>query len=392
MRFLTISRDYPDFLLWLYAQHPRLEKRPYAEQVRVRMESLFYSADFYARNLQKLGHEAWDVHFNNEPMQKAWAREYGLPVEEPTSLHRGFAGLLQRARRVGDKTPLRYVRVAFLPVLRWLDDQQAWMHDILSAQIRRYKPDVILNQFIPLATDLLDEQKPHCRLLVGQHASPVPPARDYGIYDLILSSLPNLVDQFRCEGIPSELYRWCFEPAVLDRLGEVNRSIDVSFVGTLFRIHAARHQWLDHVCRRTRVEVWAHGVNGLPRSSPVYKHCHRAAYGLDMYQILRSSRMTLNHHIDVAQSYANNMRLFEATGVGTLLITDWKQNLHEIFEPGKEVVAYQSPEECVELIHYYLEHEGEREAIARAGQKRTLRDHTYYHRAQELVDIVSRHL
>ena len=388
MRFLIISRDYPEFLLWLYGEHPGLEKQPYSEQVRVRMESLFYSADFYARNLRKLGHEAWDVHFNNEPMQRAWARECGLRSQEPTRPHRGFADLLQRARRAGDKTPLRYLRVAFLPLLRWLDSQQAWTYDILSAQIRWYKPDVILNQFIPLSTDFLAQQKLHSRLLIGQHASPVPPGRDYGIYDLILSSLPNLVDQFRREGIPSELYQWCFEPAVLERLGEVKKSIDASFVGTLFRIHAARQSWLDCVCRRTRVDVWAHGIDGVPKSSPIFDHYHGPVFGSHMYRILRSSRITLNHHIDAAQSYANNMRLFEATGVGTLLITDWKQNLHEMFEPGTEVVAYQDAQECVDLIQYYLEHEHERVAIAQAGQRRTLRDHTYYHRVQELAEIV----
>jgi spore maturation protein CgeB len=63
-----------------------------------------------------------------------------------------------------------------------------------------------------------------------------------------------------------------------------------------------------------------------------------------------------------------------------------------MFELGKEAVAYQSPQECVDLIRYYLEHEHEREAIAQAGQKRTLQDHTYYQRVQELVDIVSKHL
>ena len=57
--------------------------------------------------------------------------------------------------------------------------------------------------------------------------------------------------------------------------------------------------------------------------------------------------MTLNHHIDVAEAYAGNLRLFEATGVGTLLVTDWKKNLHEMFEAGKEVVTYRTPEECV---------------------------------------------
>lgn len=39
-----------------------------------------------------------------------------------------------------------------------------------------------------------------------------------------------------------------------------------------------------------------------------------------------------------------------------------------------------------------LEHDKEREATARAGQQRTLREHTYYHRMQELVDIVCKYL
>jgi len=110
-----------------------------------------------------------------------------------------------------------------------------------------------------------------------------------------------------------------------------------------------------------------------------------------MYQVLRDSFLTLNHHGDVP-AYANNSRLFEATGVGTLLVTDWKANLHEMFEPGKEVVCYRTAEECAEMIQYYLEHDDERESIARAGQQRTLRDHTYYERMQAFVDIVQKYL
>src|SRR5262249_20585498 len=109
-----------------------------------------------------------------------------------------------------------------------------------------------------------------------------------------------------------------------------------------------------------------------------------------MFEVLHSSLITLNHHVDVAGRYAGNIRLFEATGVGALMITDWKENLHEIFEPGKEVVAYRTPEECVELAQYYLDHEDERRAIATAGQKRVLREHTYRHRMQQLLGMVER--
>jgi spore maturation protein CgeB len=63
-----------------------------------------------------------------------------------------------------------------------------------------------------------------------------------------------------------------------------------------------------------------------------------------------------------------------------------------MFEPGREVVAYRTPEECVEVIQYYLDHDNEREAIASAGQQRTLREHTHYHRMLELIDIVQKYM
>jgi spore maturation protein CgeB len=109
-----------------------------------------------------------------------------------------------------------------------------------------------------------------------------------------------------------------------------------------------------------------------------------------MYRALARSHVTLNRHINVAENYANNMRLYEATGVGTLLITDHKDNLGELFDVGKEVVAYSSPEEAADLMRYYLDHPEEASEIARAGQARTLREHTYQRRMEELVGILQR--
>jgi spore maturation protein CgeB len=77
--------------------------------------------------------------------------------------------------------------------------------------------------------------------------------------------------------------------------------------------------------------------------------------------------------------------------MGALLVTDGKPNLHEMFEPGREVAAYNSPAECLELVRHFLDNEDERARMSRAGQERTLRDHTYATRMRELVDIVSAH-
>lgn len=106
-----------------------------------------------------------------------------------------------------------------------------------------------------------------------------------------------------------------------------------------------------------------------------------------MFKILAQSKIVINRHTQkiekhYASKYANNMRLYEATGMGALLITDFKESFGDLFEVGKEVEIYHSLEELSEKINYYSQHDKEREKIAQAGQKRTLKDHTYQVRAK----------
>jgi hypothetical protein len=271
---------------------------------------------------------------------------------------------------------------------------EPWFYKILEAQIKHYQPDVLLNQAVhTIRSRFLRDVKPHVRLLIGQIASPLPKLEDFSCYDLILSSLPSFVEYFGQLGVPSQLHRWAFDTRILSQLKNDSEEIPVSFVGSVTWYHKERVKLLKHLCFDiSSLEVWGQGGNDLPEDSPIRRHYRGTAWGLGMFQTLQRSKMTVNEHGDIAGPYASNKRLFEATGVGTLLITDWKLNLHEIFEPGEEVVAYHSPQECVRWVRYYLEHDDERQAIARAGQQRTLREHTYFHRAQELADTAKRHL
>jgi hypothetical protein len=393
MRILIINTDYPEFLRWLYSEHPGLGNQPYEEQMQARNESLFGTADFYSSNLHKLGHEAYDIHANNEWMQKAWAREHGIRVEEPTPMQQQRHGVLQDVSQLAARTPLRYFRPLFRPALRSLTSQPKWFYDILAAQIKHYKPDVFLNQDIGgISTRFLQEIKPRVKLLVGEHGSILSEKLDLRCYDLITSLLPDSVTEFRQLGIHSELHRLAFEPRILSHLKDQKKTIDISFVGGLYDVHSDRIHLLEVLATKFgQMQIWGPGVGHLSKNSPIHERYAGQAWGLKMYQVMCGSAMTLNTHGDKA-AYAGNMRLYEATGVGTLLITDWQENLHEIFEPGKEVIVYRTPEECAELVQYYLEHNDEREAIARAGQERTLREHTYYRRMQELVDILERYL
>lgn len=390
MRFLILNSDYPDFQQWLYAQHPGLENQPYEKQMQVRKESLFSVSDIYSSNLRELGHETWNICVNNELMQKAWVREYGhtSTIHQSGQMSSLLQKVVRKTRRIISRTPLRYLKSFFPTGLHSLGMQPEWFVCILEEQIIKYKPDVVLNQSMNrISPAFLRKMKPYIGLLVGQHAATrLNEKEDWSVYDLAISSFPYTLEWFHAHNVPCKLSRLGFDTRVLECVQNRDKTIPVSFVGSFATVHKPRTALLDFLSRKVPLSIWGptsnEGFTGLGLAK-----CYKGtAWGIEMYEILSQSRITVNHHGDVAP-YANNLRLFEATGVGTLLITDWKVNLHEMFELGKEVVTYRTPEECAELIQYYLNHDDEREAIARAGQRRTLRDHTFAQRIKELEQM-----
>lgn len=374
MKILIIDTYYRAFLESIYKENAAYAWKPYEEQWRSLMNQCFGVADFYSTNLRKLGHEATEVVANCEPLQRQWAKENGIKLIETkpswtVRMRRGFIPWPQRIRSA------------------------EWFYAVLIAQVKHYRPDVLYIQDMNgISSAFLREVKPYVKLIAGQIACPIACNADFHEYDLILSSFPHFVEKFRRDGLTSEYFNLGFEPRVLAKLKKQSIHYQTVFVGGLSAAHVDRIRLLEKIASSQTLDVWGYGINELDPKSPVRTIYHGNAWALEMYNILYNSKIVLNNHISVAENYANNMRLYEATGVGTLLITDYKDNLHTLFEPGKEVVAYTSAEECVELINYYLEHEEERKAIARAGQERTLTEHTYYERMKELVDIVYKYL
>jgi len=162
----------------------------------------------------------------------------------------------------------------------------------------------------------------------------------------------------------------------------------IRFAGTLGEAHRTRTALLQRICDRfgDEVGIWATEADTLP---PLLRARYQGrASGADFFRVLAGARIVVNAHIDVAGDHADNMRMFEATGVGAMLLTDAKVNLPNIFEVGREVVAYDGPEACVAAIEQYLEDEPSREAIAGAGQQRTLSEHTYLNRMHDLTRVV----
>ena len=94
-----------------------------------------------------------------------------------------------------------------------------------------------------------------------------------------------------------------------------------------------------------------------------------------MYRTLRSGRVVLNAEIDMARGNAGNMRFFEATGVGSCLLTEHHDNVGRYFESGKELVTFKGSDDCLAQLHTLLDAPDKAAAIAKAGQARCLTEH-----------------
>jgi spore maturation protein CgeB len=77
-------------------------------------------------------------------------------------------------------------------------------------------------------------------------------------------------------------------------------------------------------------------------------------------------------------------RTFEVPGCGGFLLTEEVENLEEYYQPGVEIAIYRDQNDLRNKVKYYLDHEIERAAIAMAGYERTIRDHTYQRRFENI--------
>ena len=211
MRIAIITTSYPAFLKELYLNAPGLEHKSYSEQLAARNDSLFGLADFYSRGFRAHGHEAAEFHVNNFHLQAAWAREHGLSMKVPRGISYAREESLPRRLLAPLKPIIRPVVQRFRPPR--LPD---WQVEILRAQIDAFRPDVLYNQEpAVMRSPLLRTFRAPGRWIVGQIASALPAGEDFSAYDLMVSSLPNFVAQFRARNVPAVCNRLAFEPLSL---------------------------------------------------------------------------------------------------------------------------------------------------------------------------------
>lgn len=374
MKFAHITSAYPEYLAAFFLKNPAA-KQSYSQLTDCFFADHFAWSNAWGVALQSEGFETLEIVYNAQPIQHAWWKE----------------------NRPGTPRDLE---------------------SIVVEQLKDFKPDIIW--FDDTSTELLARIKSEVHTIkftLGWTGSAIVNTEVFKLVDLVLSCAQESVDKIRNLGLKSEQLHHAYDPRILDRLSPVsNRKNSICFIGQIIRgsqYHDYRSNLLERLCSDVPLSIYSslseYGLKddlkyvlkylfkavGLRSVAPIRQknstlkpHLYPAVYGVEMYKTIQQHLGVLNIHADSSPKYASNMRLFETTGTGSLLLTDWRENLAELFEDNIEVLTYRSEEECLEKAKWITNNPIAAQNIAAAGQKRTLSEHTFSKRATKLAEII----
>ncbi len=109
-----------------------------------------------------------------------------------------------------------------------------------------------------------------------------------------------------------------------------------------------------------------------------------AQYYDTMPYVFKSSDINLNITL---RSIRNGipLRCFDIMGCGAFLLSNFQSDLFRFFEPDKDFVFYESRNDLLEKIEFYLKNPEMRQKIAESAYEKIKKDHTYDIRVEQIL-------
>jgi spore maturation protein CgeB len=114
----------------------------------------------------------------------------------------------------------------------------------------------------------------------------------------------------------------------------------------------------------------------------------RPLYREEFARAVATTRVNLNI-IDPTNFPAANMRFFEVPLAGGLQVSSACPEMDNVFREGETVVYYTSPDDVVEIVRTVLGDDKRSRDIGEAGRVLVLEEHTYVHRATDIMTQLS---
>lgn len=165
---------------------------------------------------------------------------------------------------------------------------------------------------------------------------------------------------------------------------------DVSFIGS----HSEKK---DEIMRNVieflgdkNIKIWG-GSWSNSKYKSVKQRCIKSVIFGDLYSVaIQKSKINLGLLYEGSKtSYSGDLitsRTFHIPGAGGFMIHERTEEVLEIFKEGDSVECYESAEELIDKIKYYLSHENLRQKIADKGHEIVWKFHKSDDRAKEMID------
>lgn len=124
----------------------------------------------------------------------------------------------------------------------------------------------------------------------------------------------------------------------------------------------------------------------------IYGFPYKSVRGLELNDVLASTKVIVGDTLCPGFTHEGywSDRVYETTGRGGFIIHPRIKGLEEEFVEHEEIAFYNYGdfEHLKQLIDWYLDNDEYREAVRDRGMQRTVSEHTYHHRVQQLLTVV----
>jgi spore maturation protein CgeB len=220
--------------------------------------------------------------------------------------------------------------------------------------------------------------------------------------DVFLTMSEGLVAEFKKYNPNVFWLTQAFEPSSFEIRGITQKderfySSDVAFVGNL----GSKAQYLERrralervIDAGLRMKWWGPRIPRKFSTLPlIFGKLGRAyggkfVWGEEYAKIARLAKVFLAFDSMPHIKKSMSARMYTAVGCGAFYMCRHVDGIEEVLNPGKEIVTFQSCEEMIDLLRYYVDKDALRRKISDAGRKRIMREHTYATRMKQLTDII----
>lgn len=206
---------------------------------------------------------------------------------------------------------------------------------------------------------------------------------EYNSYDYVFFASQKMHDVFASKlHVSSGVAQQCVDDSAMVYEEGHDKQYELLFVGN--SRHVFRPILKDLIPTEHKLTVYGRHWEKFPvQDYVVSDYMDNSKVG----QAYHDAKILLNDHWDdMRENGIISNRIFDALAVGAFIISDDIPEIHELF--GDNVVTYHGREDLKEKIDYYLKHEEERDAKAKAGQKIALNGHTFRDRVAVMVKVI----